>query len=225
MLDEKEVVGVRVRVTADRDKEGYFQRKADAELVEKLGITREGLNFRKALNEMYLAKLLIAPETAIRTMNFEATRGMTVADASSYRIDLERHYKDWQSRMQGWGTSRSIAEDVISGHTVRSIASNKRMSYQKAYRLLRKALAVFVEIRGYDKPTKVKIPPTPHMRVFLDNIDQMTRENSGIPPTFDELAARMKLTKSTIAGLVKRCVERGILSHAPGRARSLVTLV
>ncbi len=46
-------------------------------------------------------------------------------------------------------------------------------------------------------------------------------DQSGFPPTVDELADRLKLTKATVHGSIDRLIQKGFLRRTPGKARSI----
>jgi hypothetical protein len=46
-------------------------------------------------------------------------------------------------------------------------------------------------------------------------------DQSGFPPTMDELADRLKLTKATVHGSIDRLIQKGFLRRTPGKARSI----
>jgi DNA-binding MarR family transcriptional regulator len=71
---------------------------------------------------------------------------------------------------------------------------------------------------------KSRVRPKPKkggQRDILDAIERLTSESSGIPPSFNELAAELNITKATVQTQVRRMRESGLILPSNGTHRSI----
>ncbi|MGV3483336.1 MAG: transcriptional repressor LexA [Planctomycetaceae bacterium] len=64
---------------------------------------------------------------------------------------------------------------------------------------------------------------SPSQEKTLRALQKFIDEN-GYPPTVDELASRLRLTKASVHGSLDKLIQKGYLKRAPGKARSIEIL-
>lgn len=63
---------------------------------------------------------------------------------------------------------------------------------------------------------------TPRARDLLDYITEYTRNNRGVSPSYDQMAARLGLkSKNSVHRLIGQIEERGHITRLPHRSRSI----
>lgn len=74
---------------------------------------------------------------------------------------------------------------------------------------------------GKGRKTEEIRKPTASQKRFLRTIQKLTRQSGGVPPTLNEIARALGVTKGTVSQLVRRMRERGWILPANGTHRSV----
>jgi DNA-binding MarR family transcriptional regulator len=74
---------------------------------------------------------------------------------------------------------------------------------------------------GTPRKSGVERKPTASQKHFLSTIRRLTRKSGGVPPSLNEVAQALGVTKGTVSQLVRRMRERGWILPSNGTHRNI----